>query len=224
MFVDLKSSGLYDKLYTLYPALGGTANSVKWNALNPVDTDAAFRLTYTGGVSFSQDKGYILNGTNSYAQTYFNPQAQSVPYTSFTMFEYVTTDGNEGYDMGCAASSIFTGLASRRSGNFQGQIVINNFLSTLSASTTALGAHLLTRNGSTTQVSYVQNGGAVTTISQTTTSTLQPNTNILIGVYGGVGLYSDKALSTVGFAEGLSTTEMEDLRDIITTFNTTIGR
>lgn len=224
MFISLKNAGLYNKLYTLYPALGGIAGSCKFNALNPVDTNAAFRLTFAGGGTFSQASGYIGNQVNAQATTYFNPNTQGVPYTSFTMFDYVTVDGNHGYDMGAAATSIFVGMASKLTGHFDGEVIFNNFGFQLSATTTALGTHIVSRNGSTSSLSVVKNGGNVISIPQNTTSTSMPNTNILINAYGGVGLYSDKGLSTFGFAQGLDNTELANLRNIITTFNNTIGR
>lgn len=224
MFVSLKSNNLYNKLYTLYPALGGTAGSCKFNAINPLDTDAAFRLTFFGGGTFSQATGYLGNQINAFADTHFNPLTQGVPYTSFTMFDYVTVDGNHGYDIGAAASSIFVGMASRRNAHFQGQIVTSSAGFNLSASTTALGTHILSRNNSTSSVSIVQNGGNVNSIPQSTTSLSMPNFDLLINVYGGVGLFSDKGLSTFGFAQGLTNIEIANLRNIITTFNNAIGR
>lgn len=224
MFISLKNAGLYNKLYNLYPVLGGTAGSSKFNAKNPLDTNAAFRLSFNGGGTFSQAKGYITNAINAYADTHFNPTTQSVVYNKFTMFEYVTIDGNSGYDIGGASAGIYTGIASRRIGNFEGEVIRNNFGNLLSASTTALGTHILCRHNSNSSVEIVKNGGSVTSIPQNTTSTSVPNTNLLIGAYGGVGLYSDKGLSTFGFADGLNNTEIGFLRDIITTFNTTIGR
>jgi len=55
----------------MYLFKGTTSAQQKWNTINPVDTDAAFRLTFTGAATFSNN-GYELNGS-SYANSYFNP-------------------------------------------------------------------------------------------------------------------------------------------------------
>jgi hypothetical protein len=225
MFISLKSAGLYDKIYTLYPMLGGIAGSCKFNAVNPVDNNAAHRLTFGGGGIFSQSVGYQTNGFNTFANTHFNPDTENVPYTSFTMFNYVTVDGNAGYDIGGAASSIFVGMASRASGSFLGEIVRNNFGFSLGSTSSALGANIISRFNSNSTLSTVNNGGPMISIPQDVNTTFaMPSINLSIGVYAGVGFHSDKGLSTVGFAEGLTQTEVVNLRDIITTFNTTIGR
>jgi len=223
MFISLKNNSLYTKLYAFYPMLGGVAASVKFNALNPLDTNAAYRLTFVGGTTFAQNKGIIFNGINANAETFFNANTVGVPYTSYTFFDYVTTSGNTGYDIGAAAVGIYTGMASRLGGNFYGEIIRNGQV-VLSATSVNTGVQMVSRNGSTSQISFIMNGSDARTITQNTTSTSQPNRTVLFGVYGGVGLYSDKAYSTMGIAQGLSTSEMNTLRNILNTFNSTIGR
>jgi len=74
LITDLKTAGLWTKIQALYPFKGTTAAQHKWNAKNPLDTNAAFRLTFTGAATFS-NLGYQLNGS-SYANTFFVPSAQ----------------------------------------------------------------------------------------------------------------------------------------------------
>ena len=49
MDLALIAAGLDTKMYALYPIVGGTATTHKYNFMNPADTDAAFRLTFSGG-------------------------------------------------------------------------------------------------------------------------------------------------------------------------------
>jgi hypothetical protein len=69
LITDLKTAGLWTKIQALYPFKGTTAAQHKWNAKNPLDTNAAFRLAFTGAATFS-NLGYQLNGS-SYANTNF---------------------------------------------------------------------------------------------------------------------------------------------------------
>jgi hypothetical protein len=60
----------------IYPIIGGTSTQHKYNAVNPLDTDAAHRLTFAGGWTHSET-GITPNGTNGYANTYWNSTAKA---------------------------------------------------------------------------------------------------------------------------------------------------
>lgn len=59
------------KIKALYPFVGGTATTHKFNFVNPADTDAAFRLTFSGGWTHSAT-GALPNGSTGYAETHLN--------------------------------------------------------------------------------------------------------------------------------------------------------
>ena len=83
LVVDLKGYNIWTKMKALYPFVGGTASTHKFNLKNPLDTDAAFRLTFSGGWTHSST-GALPNGTNAYADTKFN-------LTKFTAFTNAST-------------------------------------------------------------------------------------------------------------------------------------
>jgi hypothetical protein len=56
----------------IYPFVGGTASTHKFNLKNPLDTDAAFRLVFIGGWTHAST-GATPNGTNGYADTFLVP-------------------------------------------------------------------------------------------------------------------------------------------------------
>jgi hypothetical protein len=68
---QLKSNSLWDLLETFYPFVGTSAGQQKLNLRNPADTDAAFRLTFSGGWTHSSS-GLIGNGIDSWARTHWN--------------------------------------------------------------------------------------------------------------------------------------------------------
>ena len=53
LVTDLKSANIWAKMKAVYPIVGGTATSHKFNLLNPVDSNAANRLVFAGGVTHS---------------------------------------------------------------------------------------------------------------------------------------------------------------------------
>jgi hypothetical protein len=72
LVVDLKGYGVWTKMKAIYPFIGGTASTHKWNLKDPRDLDAAFRLVFNGGWTHSST-GATPNGTNAFANTYLNP-------------------------------------------------------------------------------------------------------------------------------------------------------
>ena len=69
---DLKINNLWNKMKAIYPIIGGTATSHKFNLKNPLDTNAAFRLSFIGGWTHSST-GMLPNGINAYANTFLVP-------------------------------------------------------------------------------------------------------------------------------------------------------
>jgi hypothetical protein len=69
LVVGLKTDGLWTKMMAIYPFVGGTATSHKYNLKDPRDLDVAYRLTFGGGWGHSSF-GIGGNGANTYADTY----------------------------------------------------------------------------------------------------------------------------------------------------------
>lgn len=64
---------IFDAMWTFF---GETSTEHKYNFVNPDDTNAAFRLTFSGGWTFS-GAGAQPNGTNGYANTYWESSANA---------------------------------------------------------------------------------------------------------------------------------------------------
>ncbi len=72
LVATLKSANIWSKLKAVYPFVGGTANTHKFNLKDPRDLDAAYRLNFYGGWTHYAS-GPFGNGSNSYADTNLNP-------------------------------------------------------------------------------------------------------------------------------------------------------
>lgn len=67
--LDLKSYSLWSKMVCLYPFVGGSASTHKYNLVNPSDSDGAFRITFNG--SWTHDSnGVTGDGSTTYADTH----------------------------------------------------------------------------------------------------------------------------------------------------------
>jgi len=70
--IGLKGAGLWSLIYFMHVYLGSTASTHKYNLVNPLDADAAFRLQFNGGWTHSST-GATPNGVNAWADTFFDP-------------------------------------------------------------------------------------------------------------------------------------------------------
>ena len=69
---NLIGYSIWSKFKAVYPMVGGTASSQKFNLINPLNSDLAFRLSFQGTWVHSAT-GAKPNGTNAYASTFLNP-------------------------------------------------------------------------------------------------------------------------------------------------------
>lgn len=74
---DLKGASLWTKVKALWPMVGGTADTCKYNLKDPRDLDAAYRLTFFNSPTIDGD-GVSWNGTTQYASTHFIPSTSGL--------------------------------------------------------------------------------------------------------------------------------------------------
>ena len=97
-YLGLKSDGIYTKIKAMYLPIWGSAASSKWNLINPLDTNEAFRLTFHG-TSWAYSSGGITP-TNAYANTYFNTATQSTLNNTHASYYSRTNSENLGIELG----------------------------------------------------------------------------------------------------------------------------
>ena len=97
--LQLKKDSLWEKFYAIYPMVGGTAATAKWNLKDPRDLDAAYRLTFNGSPVFAAT-GVLFPALEDYADTHFTDTA--LDYKNSAISYYSRTENTIlGYDMGC---------------------------------------------------------------------------------------------------------------------------
>jgi len=220
---DLQDSCLWTKLDAIYPYLGSTSASCKWNLKDPRNLDAAFRLTFSGGWTFSST-GALPNGVNAYANTYWNSVANAGT-TNASMGVYLRTNTADGakIDIGFLRSSptAISGLLIRFGNEYYGAINTNgagpiantNTAGFFAVSTIALDNITMHRNGVNTP--------------KIITSTSSGNLNVFIcarNLDGSPVFYSDREHMIDFLGDGLTGAELIKLYNIFTTFKTAVGR
>lgn len=217
------------KLHAVWPFVGGTAATHKFNLLDPRDADDAFRLTFMGGGTHSEALGYIPNpigavGNGAKADTHFVP-LDHLSQNSTHLAYYSTRDtpaisacemGNYNWN----ATGNRYHLIVRYTGD-QFYYGMSEASATSTPSTDASGLFVGTRTGPNAQSAY-RNGTHLAT--NTSASVTLPNNSTYIG---GINDFNDRTDRSCGFAStgaGLSAADVAVLYDVVQAFQTVLGR
>jgi hypothetical protein len=105
--IGLKTDNLWNKFYTLYPIVGGTAETHKWNLKDPRDLDAAFRITFQGGITHSST-GIQSNGSSGYGNTHFKDSNWTNANRSISLYSRTNDFGAGKVSTGIFSSGVLT--------------------------------------------------------------------------------------------------------------------
>ena len=231
LVVSAQANGWWNLCSAIYPMVGGTATTCKFNLKNPLDTDAAFRLTFVNSPTIDSN-GVSFNGSNQYADSHLSPA--SILAANDKHFScYITTPGttpSDRIEMGCtdglnyASGNNICALSS----NINGSAQLWGFDETFNASgllTVGVGFwNYYIDSSNTTKIQISKNGtstsGAHTNIGSITS-------NVFIGAFncnGTANYYVDRkfAFSTIGKA--MTTSICSLMYSDIQTFQTSLGR
>ena len=223
--LGLISNSLDTKMKALYPFIGTTSTTQKYNFMDARDLDIAFRLQFNGGGTFSSN-GYQPGGVNGYANTNLNPSANiSLDSVHLSYYSRTSTTGNQS-EIGCynPPSNVGTFLSyNYAGGNYKGL----NSLSTNvgSAFTPSTGFLLASRINSTTEKYYFK-GTLTDTLSKTSQSLI--SSNLFIGAHNifGVGAlnFSSKEVAFASIGSGLTDGEATTFYNLVQNMQTTLAR
>lgn len=220
----LIQANLVSKMYAIHLYIGGTAAAQKFNLMNPVDTDAATRLVFTGSPIHSAT-GFKPNGSSQYANTFFTPSARMVAANGQGITTYTRTVGSGGgYVMGAFVSGAVGLILSGR--NTAGTSVTGqNGGTTVTAPTALIGASRLSINRIPgTTVKLYQNGALLASAADSYSGL--PTVPIYLGCInsGGPSQYSNLEICFSAIHDGLTATEVAAFDAAILELNTTLGR
>jgi len=230
LVIDMKDAGIWTKMKAVYPFVGGTATTHKWNLIDPQDLDAAFRLTFSGGWTHSST-GALPNGTNGYADTYFVPSTELTGY-NISMGVYLNTSAlssvvktHIGVRTG-SGQSLYFKYASSTSKQFYTFTDANTTTITGLTSSTHQGFFALSRTAQN-EASIIVSNGTITNATHTTSGSL-PISKIKISARGGTTTsnveYDNQGQAFSYISEGLNDTELTNLKTAVINFQTTLGR
>jgi hypothetical protein len=218
LVVDLKGYSLWTNMKAVYPFVGGTSSTHKWNLKDPRDLDAAYRLVFNGGWTHSST-GALPNGTNGWANTYLVSQG-TLNLNSTSIGVYSRTNTNTlapaiGNVTGAAPGECSLWL------NFGNAAYLRVNSSNVSsvANFDSRGLFIANRVNST-QV-QLQIRGTQTTFANASQSTYPQPFQL-----GGVNPnnFDNKELAFAFIADGLTSQNMTDLNTAVIAFQTALSR
>lgn len=235
--IGLKAANIWTSLYFMHVYLGSTASTHKYNLVNPIDADSAFRLQFNGGWTHSAN-GALPNGVNAYADTFFTPQVylNNTDLCSFGYYSRTNSAKASEYLMGSNSSSTQAACAliARRDNNLW---LVNSDFPSGTVFRAALNFNSTDGRGffvgtiDSLNAKLFRNG--VIGVQNTTTTLNQPlgNKDVVIAAIRAssgsapvlVG-YTDKETALTFVSKKLTDIQVVSLSNLVQSFQTTLGR
>jgi hypothetical protein len=237
LVLDLKSYSVWSKMDVIYPFVGGTSTTTRYNLKDP----SAYLITWNGGVTFNSN-GVTGNASTGYGQTGWNPSVYSTTVrdlrssVSFSIYSRTNSTSNAS-DIGvtnytnAGGSQAAIQVLCRRS---NGDMYWDNYSSSNGRIQTAVSDSLgliSTSRTSTTSMKVYQNstqkGSTLTTAA--TTADIHTDLNyemyVLAANQRGTAVdYTSRNLAYMHIGQGFSDTEISNIYTSVQTYQTTLGR
>jgi hypothetical protein len=221
-YLGLKTDSIYTKMKAMYLPIWSSSASNKWNILNPVDSDAAYRLVFSTGWT-QASTGIKGNGTSAYIDTFILPSS-------------VITQNSAGLTIYCRTAATVQGKTDigSQGATGSGRLYLNaasasyaypiniSSLSTVNG-ISSQGVNTSSRIINTTTKLY-KNGVQAST--QSSTSISVNSVKMYIGALnnnGNAASYSDKEYTLLAVHTGLTDAEAANLSSRIITLMTHFG-
>jgi len=236
LVTDLKSAGVWTKMKALYPFVGGSATSHKFNLKDPRDLAAAYTITFMGGMTHTS-AGAVPNGSNAYAiiplvpSTNLTNNSQHISFYSMTDRGSVVSAASPEAEIGnLSGGTGIPGTILALNSRAHNSSNANYFLTRLSGGgyghyglaplTDTRGFALLSRTDLNSVNAY-WNGSYYGQTAQTFIA--HPQTLTMFYVHYS-NSYSLKTCSFASIGDGLTNVEVTKLYTAVQKYQTTLGR
>jgi hypothetical protein len=240
LVVGLKNADIWDKMIAIYPFVGGTEETHKYNLKDPRDLDEAYRLVYSGNITHSltgvkSDRTDPLVADNDFLNTNL-----PINWTNFNTDIHLSSYGSETESQGFVMGRrVGTGTGARdfhlapRNNLTESSVFFfgvphssNGFYTNQGLNTTSLGFFHGSRIGNIVRFYrneeqiFINNNFTLTALASTIPIyILNCNVNNISTVFG-----TRTTISYVGIGLGLTDQQEIDLNTIITSYQTKLNR
>jgi hypothetical protein len=231
LVVDLKAYGIWNKMEVIYPFVGGTSTTNKYNLVDPQDTNGAYRINFQNSWTFNST-GSLPGASNAYGITYFNPSTFSNISTGMSFGYYALTSSFSAYvdkySIGdFAAQNQFFSVEERITElDFK---YCNNdqvFRTSIGALSTLQGFRQFSSSGSADGVASLSNASGTVTDTGTPVGSY-PNLNFYVGSMNLSNSGYNSSRQYLAFAymgTPLTATERTNYFTAVQAYQTTLGR
>jgi hypothetical protein len=225
LVATLKFNNIWDKLYAVYPFVGGAQQTNKYNLINT----GSYLLAFTGSWDYN-DNGVSGNGTNTYANTSFIPTSSVSDFNKNSSIAiYTRTDTTSGgYDMGVEDNDndrLY--LISKNNSNKSAYSVSTETQLVSAADQNGAGLFIGNISGSSSNNQKIfRNGTSIA--NQTTIISASANFPLYIGANNfkntGVNAFVSESFSFASIGKGLTDSEASTYYTIVQNFQTSLSR
>ena len=210
LVTDLKGYGIWTKMKCIYPFVGGTSNSHKYNLKDTTQ----YQISWFGGITHSSN-GVLPGGTNGYARNGFyyetalsglTPQNQHISY-------YSRTNNAGGYEHSIGQLLIL------RYSNGNAYYSVDG-ISPNGPNSNGSGFFIGTATSST--VTLYRNSTSI--LTGTTSSTSYGYSIYQSTLFEGDGVFGSKECAFHSIGLGLTATESANFNTAVQAFQTTLSR
>ena len=216
--LGLKADSLWTLVDAIYPLVGGSATTHKYNLKDPRDLDDAFRILWSGGLTHAST-GVTGNAVNGYGETYINPSTIGTNVNqSFGVYVRTNVAGSQ-CEFGGYVGSNYCQLSTRWGNTIQ--MDVNGYGSTI-ANTDSRGIYIGSRLNNTT-VRALYNGTFANMNNATNVG--RPNVTLNLFRLKNYGGFSGKEISYAFFSRNsFSDSQLTALSTRILELQTALSR
>ena len=228
LVISLKGFNIWTKMKAVYPFIGGTATTHKWNLKDPQDTNAAFRLVFSGGWTHS-GTGALPNGTNAYANTFFNLSTNFTSANKGSAGGYwrtATPNGNYYFGVNDPVGGNNSRFWARHVGVPNKDYYAGGLTVLRDTTVTNYSGFSAMSRRSTTDMFAIKRDGTYITLTTSVTTGFS-NTALPFAAVVASGVYSSFSNSEISLgyiSDDITQSEMTSLRTAVQAFQTTLGR
>lgn len=224
LVAGLKFNSLWTKMQAIYPFIGSTSTTQKFNLKSPYDTNAAFRLTFSGGWTHSAF-GALPNGTNGYASTFYIPNTSGSQNDAHASLYLRTNTAVNAKDFGASQPTPTrqTYIGARDAANAQAW-GLNSGSVDVGSQTDSRGLWLVTRSDASNVLGY---RNAILLNTNALPSTGQNTVAYYISAFNNNGTaqqFSNRQVAFGSIGTGLSATNITNLYDVVQNYQIQAGR
>jgi hypothetical protein len=222
LVTNMKLNGIWSKMRAIYPFVGASAASHKFNLKDPRDLNAAFRLSFSTGWNHD-NLGLLANGTSTTANTYIN-LSSFMSNASGSYGVYLNTFTLQGVPvLKNTAGALFGTWRFDRLQSIGLDIWWGNYLGTGIITGQTRGFFQLYKNNSST--TEILNNIVKRQLS--TAASTPPSEQLIYGAYDNNSSFSNYISNYTRFlyfGDALTDDEAEDYYNIVQAFQSTLGR